>query len=159
MIARLAKESAAALGLDYKTGGPVRKSGCHVLLRDAPTQRLIIDIDKSGSRSSGHQVRCDYLFIADGQGHDGWVVPMELKRGALDAEKVHRQLTAGAALADKIVPRRENIRFRPTAAYGSIRIEDRNKLKRARYSIKFRGQDEPIRLLKCGTPLKSILCP
>ena len=159
MIVHLAKERAAALGLGYKTGGPIRKNGCHVPLHDSPTRRLIVDIDKSGSRLSGHQVRCDYLFIADGQGHDGWVVPMELKRGALDAEKVYRQLKAGAVLAEKIVPRRAKIRFRPTAAYGSIRIADRNKLKTARYSIKYRGVHETIRLLKCGTPLISILRP
>lgn len=104
-----------------------------------------------------NEVRCDYLFIADAQEHDGWVVPIELKKGALHAKEAYRQLKAGAVLADEIVPRGAEIKFRPTAAFGYIHKAERRKLKRSQFSIRYRGTYETIRLLKCGSYLRNVL--
>lgn len=157
MKTSLVKKCAAVFRVEYKEVVRIRKRGCHVSLHKIPNPHLIIDFDKADSRVDQNEIRCDYMFIADSQDHDGWVVPIELKKGALHATKVHRQLSAGAVVAEKMVPHCANIKFRPTAAFGSIHIAERNKLKQRNFTVKYRGAYEPIRLLKCGASLSGAL--
>lgn len=157
MKTSLVKKCAVAFHVHHVKSVRIRKRGCHVLLRKAPKPRLVIDFDSAGSPLNENQVRCDYLFIADSQDHDGWVVPIELKKGALNAKEVHRQLSTGAVVSKKKEPHYANVKFRPTAALGSIHIAERNKLKQQRFAVKYRGVYEPIRLLKCGSDLGGAL--
>lgn len=132
----------------------MRKEGCAVSLKDAPRERLIVDFDKRGAPVRGDGSSCDYLFVADGaQGEAGWVAPLELKRGALRASEVVRQLRAGAEAAERLVPDGILPTFRPIAAYGSLHKLERTALRDNRNKVAFRGCLEAVRLMKCGDTL------
>ena len=135
----------------------LRKDGCTVSLRGVPVQRLIVDLDKPGSPLNQNQPRCDYLFVANGDGDVGWFAPLELKRGSLLASEVVRQLQAGATVAEQLVANNDPVRFRPTAAFGSIHKYQRLRLKTHDSKIHFHNQVEAVRLIRCGTPLLNAL--
>ena len=161
-MTRLVEAVTATLGGNYKVSGKLRKQGCTVSLRGAPGQRLIVDFDKPGSMLETNQTRCDYLVVANGEGSSGWIAPLELKKGSLQAGKVVRQLRAGAAIAEQIFSqqqhvRQENVKFRPTAAFGSIHKAQRNKLKHRSNKVRFHSHIEAIRLIKCGDMLTRAL--
>ena len=137
--------------------GRLRKDGCTVSLTGAPVQRLIVDLDKPGSPLKQNEPRCDYLFVANSDGNVGWFEPLELKRGNLLAGKVVEQLQAGAAVAEQHIADDNSVRFRPTAAFGSIHKYQRNKLRTNVSKIHFHNQVEAIRLIKCGAPLSEAL--
>ena len=130
----------------------LRKEGCVVSLRDAPKPRLIIDFDKPGSPLGKHQTRCDYLFVAEVPNKLGWVVPLELKKGRLDASGVVGQLKAGASAAEELVPDTVTVNFRPVVASGGNKAE-RAELRLVRNKVRFHGTAEYVRLLKCGDKL------
>ncbi|MDE2998371.1 MAG: hypothetical protein OXU79_04750 [Gemmatimonadota bacterium] len=132
--------------------GPLKKEGCSVSLKDAPPRRLIVDFDKPGSPLGVSMTRCDYLLIADDADDSGWVVPVELKKGRLDASEAVKQLRAGANAARKLVPKGSKVNFRPVVAAGGNKAE-RNKLKDKRNWVRFRDHAEYVRLLKCGDQL------
>ena len=128
----------------------LRKEGCTVSLKDVPQSRLIIDFDKPGSPLGKNQARCDYLCVAEVAGKPGWVVPLELKRGGIDASKVVRQLNAGARAAKRLVPNTMKVNFRPVVAYGGgIHTAERNALRANHNKVQFHGTAEPVRLIKC----------
>ena len=137
--------------------GRCRKDGCRVSLENAPQPRLIIDFDKPGSPLGRQDTRCDYLFIAEGRNGSGWVAPLELKRGRLDAGEVVKQIQAGARAAEGLVPRSEPIKFRPVAASRGKHKAERDNLKKKNSWIRFHGRAEPIRLMSCGASLAQAL--
>lgn len=136
------------------TSGRLQKQGCIVLLKGAPKPHLAIDFDKPGSPVSQEDIRCDYLFVADDADVPGWVVPLELKRGAIKANSIVQQLQAGARAAEQLVSRHMAVNFRPVIAYGGgINKAERSKLKGGDSKVKFHGTLEDIRLIKCGSAL------
>ena len=137
--------------------GGLSKDGCTVPLTDAPEQRLIVDLDNPGSPLNQNQPRCDYLFVANGDGDVGWFAPLELKRGSLLASEVVRQLQAGATVAEQLVADNDPVRFRPVVASGSIHKYQRNILRNKKSKIRFHNHIEAVRLIKCGTPLLNAL--
>lgn len=142
-----------------KSGG-LRKEGCAVSLQGAPKPRLIIDFDKPGSPLQRQQTRCDYLFVAEAPTGPDWVVPMELKRGEMDASEVVGQLKAGARAAEQLVPSTLAVTFRPVAAFGGgITKAQRNALRAPRNKVPFHGVAEFVRLIRCGGKLIQGLGP
>ena len=137
--------------------GRIKKDGCSISLNGAPQPRLIIDFDKPGSPLGPDQPRCDYLFVAEVAGGPGWIVPLELKRGRLHADKAVRQLQAGARAAEQLVPSGAQVRFRPVAVAGSTPKDERNRLKGKGGKIRFHGRAEVVRLLSCGAALTEVL--
>ena len=138
----------------------MRKASCAVSLKDAPRERLIVDFDKQRAPVGGEGRRCDYLFVANGaQDEAGWIAPLELKKGALRASEVVRQLRAGAEAAESLVPGGLQPAFRPVAACGSIRKLERAALREKRNRIAFRGRMEAVRLMTCGDRLTKVLGP
>ena len=136
----------------------LRKEGCSVSLRDAPQPRLIIDLDKPGSPLSQNQTRCDYLFVAEVPSKRDWVVPLELKSGGLDAGKVVEQLQAGARAAEKLVQPSRTIRLCPVLAYGgSMHRAERTVMKQKSSWVRFHDYSEPVRQIRCGSPLTQAL--
>ena len=134
-------------------GHKLRKEGCTVSLAGAPAPRLIVDFDKPGSPLRSSSKRCDYLFIAKGEDNFGWVAPLELKKGRLDAAKVVRQLQEGAGAAERLTSPAEPIRLRPVAVTGgSTSKAEREKLKKEK-RIRLHRCVEAVRLLKCGDTL------
>ena len=138
---------------DCLVEGGLNKDGCKVVMTDAPSPRLIVDLDKPGSPLAADAARCDYLLVAESEKAHGWVAVLELKRGRLHAEQVVRQLRAGASAAEKLVPRGEALRFRPIAASGSTPKHERAKLRSKANAIRFQGHVEPVRLMSCGAKL------
>ena len=133
--------------------GHINKKGCTVSLKNAPQSHLVIDCDKPGSPVDTNQERCDYLFMAEVPGQPGWVAPLELKKKNLDASKVVEQLRAGARVTEKLICDKMKIDFRPTAVSLGIHKMQRNALKENRNYVRFHKHNEPVRLIKCGTPL------
>ena len=132
--------------------GRLKKEGCSVFLKDAPRRRLIVDFDKPGSPLHEKETRCDYLLLAEDADFSGWVVPIELKKGRLDASKAAKQLKAGAKIAEKLVPDSISVNFRPVAAVGGSKAE-RVELRAKKNRVWFHGTSEIIRLIKCGERL------
>ena len=129
-------------------------------LKDAPGKRLIVDFDKQAAPVRGDGRKCDYLFVAEGgHGQADWVAPLELKRGALRASEIVRQLRAGAEAAERLVPGDLQPAFRPVAACRSIHKLERAALRERRNLIAFRGRMEAVRLIKCGDRLIKALGP
>ncbi len=139
------------------TEGRLNKEGCRVLMTEAPYPRVVVDFDKKGSPLPADSPRCDYLLITEDRQDIGWVVLLELKRGRMDAGLVVRQLRAGASAAEKIIPKDQEIRFRPVVASGRVPKHERTELKRQSNKILFHGYTEPIRLMSCGSSLTSVL--
>ncbi|MDE0298478.1 MAG: hypothetical protein OXN17_07595 [Candidatus Poribacteria bacterium] len=140
-----------------------QKEGCKVSLPriggfpDRQRPYVVIDMDHSESPASQDEQRCDFLFVGECE-NQGWVVPLELKRGQPTANEIVHQLRAGASIAEDIVPRNAEAKFRPVAAYGGEL--KRHQLKLFRYKanrIEFRGQREGVRLIRCGVSLKHAL--
>ena len=140
----------------FKSGG-LNKKGCKVLLGGAPCPRVVVDFDKPESPLGPNETRCDYLFLAEGEGEEvGWVAPLELKSGRLNTDEVICQLQAGASAAEKLVPYRLQIRFRPIAVVGSVPKAERNRL-RQKGGIRFHDCLEEVRLMSCGARLATTL--
>ena len=136
--------------------GGLKKEGCKVSLRGAPDPRVVVDFDRPGSPLGEREAKCDYLLAAGGDRGSGWLVLLELKRGRLDAAQVVKQLRAGAGAAEDLVPVGVPVRFRPVAATGSTPKAERQKLRRIG-NIRFRGQQEDVRLMSCGAPIAEVL--
>ena len=132
-----------------------QKVGCKVPLSKELNPFVLIDMDQPCSPSEKNGKRCDLLFFSGYEGKD-WVVPMELQKGKASASKIVPQLQAGASIAEKLVPKGENLEFRPVAAYGGdLRRNELNVFRQTK--VKFRQKHEFVRLVKCGTNLTQAL--
>ena len=130
--------------------------GCNVPLKNAPTPNLVMDLDHPffGLKDKVH---CDFLFIGwDCNGGANWAVPLELKRGSPDATELVSQLQAGSEVARAKIPDEHKTHFLPIGAYGGrLHKTQRDKLRKSRVS--FRRRRYEIKLIRCGTPLKTAL--
>ena len=134
----------------------LQKEGCKVSLKNAPQPRLVIDLDKLSCVCTENQTKCDYLFIAEPSEQPNWIVPIELKKGQPKVKEVERQLQAGAEIAASLVPRGIDAKFRPVVASGEgVSKNQRRRLKDI--LIRFRGETEPVRRIRCGDSLQEAL--
>jgi hypothetical protein len=131
--------------------GRLRKEGCSVSLKNAPAPWVAVDMDKPQAPVGDNETKCDYIFI--GGCDDVYLVPLELKRGKLDASTIVKQLRAGANIAgDRIIPMRAQVQFLPVAVCGGkIHRAEIRRLLQSR--IRFRSQNSTVRLLKCNDQL------
>ena len=136
-----------------------RRGKCVLHLGNVPEPYLIIDFDKAGSPSRPDKGRCDYLLVADDSGNGHWVVPLEFKDGKADASTVIRQLRDGTCVADRLVPEKKPIAFRPVLIHRGIHPRERDKLRKPENRVRFRGNNQPIRSIKCGGTLPAELNP
>ena len=134
-------------------------SGCTLPLTGAPRTRVLVNLEHDQAPVSRQEPHCDYLFVGDGGDDDPeWVAPIELTTGRADSRKFLRQLTAGATVAERLIPRNIPVRFRPVAAYdGQMRRAERDNLLRQANKITFRDQSELVRVVRCGSPLMKAL--
>ena len=133
--------------------GRLRKKGCSVSLRDAPTPSITIDMDNKKAPVRQSETKCDYIFI--GGSDDVLLIPLELKKGELDASDIVKQLQAGADIAAaRIIPEGEGVQFLPVAVCGGkVHPAQRRQLLQSFSNIRFKGKSSNIRLLKCGQRL------
>ncbi len=132
------------------------KEGCKVPLKNAPSPHLVMDLDHPYFDLKD-KTHCDFLFIScDCNGGDNWVMPLELKRGSPDATEMVSQLQAGSVFVQAWIPEKHKAQFLPVGAFGGrLHIIQRDKLRKAR--ISFRRKKYEIKLIRCGTPLKTAL--
>lgn len=131
-----------------------KKEGCKVSLPSMCRQRVLIDMDRE-SLAEKHDKRCDFLFVGEAKG-EGWVVPIELKKGKASSSEVVPQLQSGAKVAEKVVPKNAEISFRPVVAAGRFDKYERGLLRKK--EVKFRGMSELVRRIKCGESLAKLIC-
>lgn len=134
-----------------------RKEGCSILLPNKLRPSVVIDMDSRESPNPKNGKRCDFLFFGEGKRED-WVVPMELQKGNANSSKIVPQLRAGALVAEMIVPKHADVKFRPVAAYGGgLRRHELTAFRNKNNKVRFRKQNEFIRLIRCGTNLVKAL--
>ena len=130
-----------------------QRQGCRVKLEGIPKDHILIDMDCHGD---SNQTRCDFLFVGrlEAAG-DEWLIPIELKRGKVEAGGVRNQLQAGAKVAERLVPAKADIQFRPIVASGRIKQEQSRKLRSMR--IVFRGKKFAISRIECGSSITTAI--
>ena len=133
------------------TARSISKESCTVSLRGAPQSRLIVDCDRADDLFTSGAPKCDYLLFAEMDSDTNRAVAIELKRGSVDVGASRNQLQAGAAAVDSLIPAFEVILL-PLLVSGGVRKAGK---KEARDKVRFRGDDIPIRRIRCGDPLPS----
>ena len=134
-----------------------RGSGCELGLAGLGPERVLISMDCKDLGIPRDATKCDFLFVGEGTS----VVPIELKRGSMEAAQVARQLRAGAEFAEKhlatLDPPSEPIRFRPVVASSGMHRSQREALRRPRNHVRFRNVSYEILPASCGDRLASVL--
>ncbi len=136
-----------------------REGKCSLSLREVPEPNVLISLEHEAAPVEANQPRCDYLFVADNEKDDRpWVAPIELTESKADFSKFWRQLNAGAAIADRLLPKQlMAVRFRPVAVHDGIHRNDVNRFRGFQNKIRFRDVIVSIKLTRCGSPLAKAL--
>ena len=72
-----------------------------------------------------------YSLLINEEDDQPWVAPIELTESKADFSKFWRQLNAGAAIADRLLPKQVMaVRFRPVAVHNGIHRNDVRKISR-----------------------------
>ena len=136
-----------------------RDGRCSLSLDDIPKPSILISLEHKTAPVKKGQEHCDYLFVGgSGKKERPWVAPVELTASAARVSKFRPQLSAGADIANKLLPQNVQVRFRPVAVYdGELkRIERDGFLKPANHVV-FRRKRVQIKLVRCGSPLTKAL--
>lgn len=133
------------------------KKGCSLTLDGIGRTRVIVDMDCKQLDLRKYRSRCDCVFVGY-HGEADWVAPVELKRGAVEASEVGRQVQAGATFAERnLLCSGEKVRFRPVVAFGRVHRSQTLELKKERYKVKFQNESYEIMLIRKGKPLADAL--
>ena len=147
--------SAALSGIRAKVGAEncgksCSRKGCRVYLTGtgAPTDRVIVDVDKAFPAQKQEDKRCDFILFMDRPGAPILAAPVELKSGRPDASEAIEQLQSGADFAADLAP--SNAVCLPILFHGkSIHKKERTALNRAK--IVFRDdRASTIRTARCN---------
>ena len=126
------------------------KEGCRVSMANIPSERVVLDVDLVFPTGRAGTNQCDFvLFYIDTAQNSLVGVPMELKRGDVDASEAVAQLQEGARIVDGCTPNDVEMNLVLILVHGgSMHRSQRNKLRTAR--ITFRGEEFPINTTRCG---------
>ena len=109
---------------------------CRVELKDAPSVRLLIDMDCGALEIPRQEKRCDFLFIGE-EATTTWIVPIELKSGRLRATDVLDQLEGGVRALDPYLPQGISFQLVPVLAHGkSIHPQDLKTLRSRKIQLR-----------------------
>lgn len=135
-----------------------RDGSCSLSLRGVPEPNVLISLEHETAPIAASEPRSDYLFLGSDKNSGLWVAPIELTESKADFSKFAPQLRAGAAIADKLLPKNiPEVKFRPIAVHGGIHRNEVNKFRQSRNKISFRGKSVLIELTRCGSPLTNAL--
>ena len=140
-----------------ETSRTLNKEGCLVPLKNAPRPFVVIDLDKEGSPFARQDSRCDFLFVSENQDGPCIFSPLELKKGALDAGKVVKQLQAGADLLENHPTFSGNAKLATVAVSGKNTKAQLSRIAKSKYQIRFKGGLVKISHMKCGNELADTL--
>jgi len=135
---------------DNEATSPYIKEGCRVSMANIPPERVVLDVDLAFPRDRARTNQCDFvLFYIDTAQNNLVGVPMELKRGDVDASKAVAQLQEGARIVDNYTPDDVEMNLVLVLVHGgSMHRSQRNRLRTSR--IRFRGEEFPINTTRCG---------
>ncbi len=119
-------------------------------MANIPSERIVLDVDLVFPTGRADTNQCDFvLFYIDSIQSSLIAVPMELKRGDVDASEAIAQLREGARLIDNYTPRDVEMDLVLVLVHGgSMHRSQRNRLRTSR--IRFRGEEFPINTARCG---------
>ena len=126
------------------------KEGCRVSMANIPSERVVLDVDLVFPTGRADTNQCDFVLFYIDTAQDSLIgVPMELKRGDVNASEAVAQLQEGARIADGCTPNDVEMNLVLILVHGgSIHRSQRNRLRTAR--ITFRGEEFPINTTKCN---------
>ena len=126
------------------------KEGCRVSMANIPSERVVLDVDLAFPTGRAGINQCDFvLFFFDAAQNNLIGVPMELKRGDVNASEAVAQLQEGARIVDSYTPNNVDINLVLLLVHGgSMHRSQRNRLRTSR--IRFRGEEFPINTARCG---------
>ncbi len=135
---------------DRKATSPYTKKGCRVSMANVPTERVVLDVDLAFPTGRADTNQCDFvLFYIDTAQSSLIGVPMELKRGDVDASEAVAQLQEGASIIDNCTPKDVKMNLVLVLVHGdSMHKTQRNRLRTSR--VRFRGEEFPINTARCG---------
>ena len=133
-----------------KATSPYTKEGCRVSMANIPSERVVLDVDLAFPTGRTDTNQCDFvLFYIDTTQSSLVGVPMELKRGDVDASEAIAQLQEGARIVDNGTPTDVEMDIVLVLVHGgSMHRSQRSRLKAAR--VRFRGTEFPINTARCG---------
>ena len=118
-------------------------------LTDVPSNRIIVDMDKVCQVSTVSGKRCDYVLILVNAECALVTVPIELKRGDVDASEASEQLQQGAAYAEKLMPEGSKPVCHPIVFHGG-RLHPIQRKVLNRSKIRFLNHPLTIKTVRCG---------
>ena len=126
------------------------KEGCRVSMANIPSERVVLDVDRAFPMGRIDTNQCDFvLFYVDTAQSSLIGVPMELKRGDVDASEAVAQLQEGARIVDNCTPNDVEMNLVLVLVHGgSMHRSQRNRLRTSR--IRFRGEEFPINTTRCS---------
>ena len=135
---------------DRKATTPYTKEGCRVSMANIPTNRIVLDVDLAFQTGRAGINQCDFvLFYIDAAQYNLIGVPMELKRGDVNASEAVAQLQEGARIVDNCIRNNVDVNLVLVLVHGgSMHRSQRNRLRTSR--IRFRGEEFPINTARCG---------
>ncbi len=135
---------------DRKATSPYTKEGCRVSMANVPSERVVLDVDLAFPTGRAGINLCDFvLFYIDTERSSLVGVPMELKRGDVNASEAVTQLQEGVRIVDNCTPNDVDVNLILVLVHGgSMHKSQRNRLRTSR--IRFRGEDFPINTTRCG---------
>lgn len=135
---------------DNEATSPYTKEGCRVSMANIPPERVVLDVDLAFPTGRARTNQCDFvLFYIDSNQNRLFGVPMELKRGDVDASEAVAQLQEGARIVDNCTPDDIEMNLVLVLVHGSsMHRSQRNRLRTSR--IRFRGEEFPINTTRCG---------
>ena len=127
------------------------REGCRVSLANLPRERVMLDVDLAFPKDRAVKAQCDFiLFAIDTEQECLVTVPMELKRGQVDASEAIKQLQEGARIAARIVPRNIKTICIPLLVHGGRIPKTRRRKRSKRAGVIFRGQESLIYTTRCS---------
>ena len=131
----------------------LNKQGCRLSKKNIPTSNnVVVDLDKL--KITDASKRADFLFASDDDG--GWILVIEMKKGAPDVQHSAKQLRSAAGIAEKWASGENVENFRAVLVSGSLPKAEFNLLKKRSNWIRFGNRDHPIRRLACGSELRQV---
>lgn len=135
-----------------------RRNGCSVSLQGFSPSKLIINMDCEQLGICGSLENCDYIVFGAASETE-WIVPLELKRGNVEAAKVRNQIQEGTNYVEKeLLDSETSAQFRPVVVFkGKVHRSQTQKLKEKQCKVKFQNEDFEVILLRSGKKLMEVL--
>ena len=132
-------------------------SGCLLQLADAPQPYALISLESQYSPANKAKPHCDYLFVggADYEYGGPWLVPIEL--GKKSASSLLAQLRGGASIAEGLLPKSGQVRFKPVYAHAGIPRYDYEVLRKNSSKVRFGNANVFVMTVRSGTRLVDAL--